>query len=265
MKPASVLVALLVAACSSAADLSPQLLRLIGPDARRIVCADLEGQANSVLGRYFVSDLASGGAARPIGQVLTIQRESADGPPLTVLIGGEPLEPRAFTALDSGIWLMADPESVRQAKRRWPVEAPLSPIATRVRRLAQAWDSWFLIVKPLATLAAARVVPDASAPLLKYAGPLIDAVEELSGGIRFGAVSELSLEAVFRDPQDASAAATLARWLPGILQLQSSGGVPAVLLGALEDFRVDVYGQRASISLRIRDDEAKSLLEADRK
>jgi hypothetical protein len=49
---------------------------------------------------------------------------------------------------------------------------------------------------------------------------LIDAVEEISGGVRFGTINEFYLEAVFRDSEDSWAAATLARWLPGILQLE---------------------------------------------
>lgn len=59
-------------------------------------------------------------------------------------------------------------------------------------------------------------------PPLKYRHDLIDAVEEISGGIRFGTINEFYLEAVFRDSEDAWASATLARWLPGILRLTGS-------------------------------------------
>jgi hypothetical protein len=101
--------------------------------------------------------------------------------------------------------------------------------------------------------------------VLKYRQDLIDAVEEVSGGVRFGAVDELHLEAVFRSADDALAAGTLARWLPGILQLQSSDALTAALVDAMEDFTVYTEGRRTSISLRIPEDKAQKLAEAHRR
>jgi hypothetical protein len=102
-------------------------------------------------------------------------------------------------------------------------------------------------------------------PPLKYRQDLIDAVEEISGGIRFGTSNEFYLEAVFRDAEDAWAAATLARWLPGMLQLQPTyPGSLALLVDAIEDLRIYADGTRLTISLRIPEDKARSLLDAQK-
>jgi len=268
MKRIAALVTLLVAACCSAADLSPKLLRLIGDDARMVTGADLGRQRDSVLEQFLRSGVTPDADTRPTYQVLWIERGSANSPAtLTVVMGAAPSkvpdEPDEFTALDAITRVAGDPESIAEAQRRWTVEQPLSLMAAKVRRLAQSYDNWFLLVKPFSAAAGTQgAVSGEAAPVRKYRQELIEAVEEISGGIRFGSINELHLEAVFRSPEDASAVATLARWLPGILQVQGSDSPVSVLVDAVENFTVHADGQRASISLWIPEEKARALIEA---
>lgn len=127
---------------------------------------------------------------------------------LTAIIGATPShEPEsqdigdrleAFTRLDANIRVAGDPDTIREAQRRWTIDQPLSPIALKVRRLSQSYDNWFLLVKPFSVFAAMPAdVADTTGPPQKYRHDLIDAVEEISGGVRFGTINEFYLEASF--------------------------------------------------------------------
>jgi hypothetical protein len=268
MKPIATLAAVVLAACCFAAELSPELLGLIGADARMVTGADLNRQGDSILNQFFQSRVAPD--TRASYRALWIERNGADGPVTLTVVAG-PIPPKApnfpeeFTSLDANIMVAGPPDSVRDAQRSWTVEQPLSPIAARVRRLAESYDNWFLMTKPFARLSQIpQAVLGSAVPLLKDKQDLVDAVEELSGGVRFGAVNELNLEAVFRNPEDAWAVAILARWVPGILQLQPPYSPTGMLVNAMEDFTVHFAGQRVSISLRIPEEKARSLIEAQR-
>src|SRR6516164_3609617 len=104
----------------------------------------------------------------------------------------------AFTRLDANIRVAGDPDTIREAQRRCTIDQPLSPIALKVRRLSQTYDNWFLLVKPFSVFAAMPAdVADTTGLPLKYRHDVIDAVEEISGGVRFGTINEFYLEAVF--------------------------------------------------------------------
>jgi len=239
---------------------------------------DIDREANSALNRFFLSDFNPDAGARVGDNVVWIGYRGADASKgfstLTAIIGVTPShEPEsqdigdrleAFTRLDANIRVAGDPDTIREAQRRWTIDQPLSPIALKVRRLSQTYDNWFLLVKPFSVFAAMPAdVADTTGPPQKYRHDLIDAVEEISGGVRFGTINEFDLEAVFRDSEDSWAAATLARWLPGILQLeQPNTHSPTILVDAIEDLNIYADGTRVTISLRIPEDKARSLLDA---
>jgi hypothetical protein len=59
MKPIAALSTILLAAYCSAAELNPNLLRLIPADARFVSGADIDRQANSALNRFFIPVLCT--------------------------------------------------------------------------------------------------------------------------------------------------------------------------------------------------------------
>lgn len=278
MKPIATLSTILLVGYCSAAELNSSLLRLIPVDARMVSGVDIDREANSALNRFFLSDFNLDTGAKVGDNVVWIDYRAADATKgsstLTVIISATPAhEPEsqdvsdrveAFTRLDANIRVAGDPDTIREARRRWTIDEALSPIALKVRRLSQSYDNWFLLVKPFSVFAA--IPPDfahTTVPPLKYRQDLIDAVEEVSGGVRFGTINEFYLEAVFRDSEDSWAAATLARWLPGMLQLeQPHSHSPAILADAIEDLNIYADGTRVTISLRIPEDKARSLLGA---
>jgi len=275
MKPIVAFSAILLAAYCSAAELNSNLLRLIPADARMISGVDIDRQGNSALDRFFMSGFNSNTSRAE--KVVWIGDRTADATngfsTLIAVIGatpsrkpepgnsGDPLE--EFTKLDADISVIGDPDTIREAQRRWTIDQPPSPIAVKVRRLSQSYDNWFLLVKPFSVFARTPAdVVDTVAPSLKHRQDLVDAGEEISGGIRFGTINDFHLEVAFRNSEDSWAAATLARWLPGILQLEHpSHHSTAILVDAIEDLKIYASGRRVTISWRIPEDKARRLLD----
>ena len=89
----------------------------------------------------------------------------------------------------------------------------------KARWLSESYDNWFLMVKPLDSLAQ----PDL--PASRYRDDLIQMVEEVSGGIRLGALNEIRIE-VLMTPLDSR------RWYDG-RPVSSSYGIPTVCRACL--------------------------------
>ena len=154
MKPIAALSTILLAACCSAAELNSNLLRLIPVDARMVSGVDIDREANSALNRFFLSDFNPDTGGRVGDNVVWIGYRGADATKglstLTAIIGATPShEPEsqdigdrleAFTRLDANIRVAGDPDTIREAQRRWTIDQPLSPIALKVRRLSQSYD-----------------------------------------------------------------------------------------------------------------------------
>ncbi len=262
-----VLATFLLTGTSLAADLPSKLLRLIGPDATIVASADLERQSNSVLNPLFTPSVPPGGGLKAPSRVLWVEYGTPDSSSmLTAAIG--PLPPRnpdedgaEPTLLDSNTAVSGDPRRIREAQQRWKTALPLTPMAAKVLQLSQSYDSWMILEKPLAFLADLPATPDVTAVALKYRAQILDAVEEISLGIRFGQVDEFHVEAVFRTAEDASAVATLARWLPGLLQLGTRALGPPLFVNAMEGFTVLADGRRVTLSARLPEDQARVVME----
>jgi hypothetical protein len=118
------------------------------------------------------------------------------------------------------------------------------------------------LVKLFSVFAATVDVADTTGPLKYRHG--IDAVEEISGGVRFGTINEFYLEASFETQKT-----------PGLQPLFRVGcrefynwnnptlfPRPAILVDAIEDLNIYADGTRVTISLRIAEDKARSVLDA---
>lgn len=265
MRLTACLSALILAANLGAAELSPKVLRLIGPDTRTVRGIDVGLFQNSALSEFFPMGFDWEGAARA-RQVISIEGRAADGFRwLTVLVGagaiptGQVEDGPALQALDANTALYGDAQSVQEASLRWKADEPPGEIAAKVRRLAETYDNWFLMVKPLDT-PQMEFLGGPGAPALKYRNEAIQAIEEASGGIRFGALNEFHAEALLKAPEDAAAVASLARWIPGFMQLQEPWSVQSRLADMAGDLSIRAEGGSVSISFTLPETEMRELL-----
>ena len=163
MKPIAALSTILLAAYCSAAELNSNLLRLIPVDARMVSGVDIDREANSALNRFFLSDFNPDTGGRVGDNVVWIDYRGADATKgfttLTAIIGATPShEPEsqdigdrleAFTRLDANIRVAGDPDTIREAQRRWTIDQPLpnrakgSPAIPLLRQLVSNGETLF--------------------------------------------------------------------------------------------------------------------------
>src|SRR5215813_2984130 len=200
-----------------AADLDPRLLRLIGPDAKFVAAIDLErfqaSKFSALMAHETVTDAPLRfameiGVAK--GQTLTVTVASApasdpeaDEPP--VLYRGARIwknnDYLSYARLSS-FELRGDPKSITAAIDRWHSAEPPGPLAATVRRLSNSYDAWFVMTKPLD-------LPDLAGGTTR--SPRVEefaqAIDEVRGGIRFGSIADVTVEADCKSSDEASALA----------------------------------------------------------
>ncbi len=239
----------------TAAELTPKLLRLIGPDATVIMGADIEHYGSSELRKLFPWDLPAG-----VRQTLQIG-QSPDSPSLTVYVGLPHPDPNTdadnFHLLDADIVAFGDDLALQTALLRSKASGDLGTTANEARRLSAAYDNWFLMIRPLETIR-----HDNSTSPSKYVTDLIAVVEQLSGGIRFGSIDQIELDVVTRNPSDAAHLAVLAEWLPGLMLTQSPEPRLRVLIETAEDLSIRTDGRTVHVSLTLSESRIHAALEA---
>ena len=150
--------------------------------------------------------------------------------------------------------ISGDPEMVRASLERWRQNKATGGIANQVRRLSSEYDNWFLLVRPLD-----RLNQPAEPKRLKYRDELIHVMQEVRGGIRLGRFNEVNVEFVMATSEDAIALSTLARWLPGFMQLNENG-LESELVELAENLSVRVEGNIVFASFILPEDRLNVLV-----
>jgi hypothetical protein len=142
MRLIAALAAILVAGLhSSAAELSPKVLRLIGPETRMVTSADLDRQGKSALNMILHSSAGPWNETKEGYQAVWIVSDSADSQStLTVVVGSADGIPE-LTSLDANTRVDGDPNSISLAISRWAVDGPLNAMAAKVQRLSRTYDN----------------------------------------------------------------------------------------------------------------------------
>jgi hypothetical protein len=209
------------------------------------------------LNKFFPMDYGPP-ASEMTGGLITILSGLQDGAvPLTVFLGTAPTAQRdnamQTAVLGPGATVQGDAASVQEAVRRWRQDERAGELALKARWLSESYDNWFLIVKPLDSL----TQPDL--PASKYRDDLIQMVEEVSGGIRLGALNEIRIEVLTKTADDASGLAAIVRWAPGFIQLRDSHSVQNMFVGIAENLSVTVEGRTVSISFALPETKMEEL------
>src|SRR5262249_50406767 len=132
---------------------------------------------------------------------------------------------QAVVFLSDSIVAMGDLESVRAAVDRRTAASALDPaLAAKIDSVSAQEGAWVVSIVPISSLAS--VAPDRN---VKGAlqGDLIKAIQQSSGGIKFGNTIEINGELTARTDQDASSLADVLRFFMNMAQMSSpTGGHP---------------------------------------
>ena len=282
--------AALMTSVLAAGELDDRLLRTFGTDAKFVYGMDLDRYGNSALRDFFpiqanenIAELQKGGA-KILEIVIEEDSDTSGSKSLAIFRGA--LSPLYFTppvaqpdaapinykgvlilagsdqsiaVLDPNIAIAGTFRALQEAIDRWQQEkTSLDPWLSNVRDLSRRYDAWFLVRNPLEPAANWPLKPESV-----YARNLIEAVEEIHGGITFGSSIELHLDAVTKSADDAETAAAIGRWLPGFMQLQARSDPQEVVLELAEDLIVLTNGKVASLSFRLSESRLRERADAE--
>jgi hypothetical protein len=126
-----------------------------------------------------------------------------------------------LAVLDGTTAVAGDADGVRGAIDHYRAGGPgnLSPaVLDRISALSGQYDAWMV------SSSLARLAHEIKDPQLGNAmgGNLMQSMESVSGGVRFGTNVEVMAEAVMRSEKDATAMVDVVKFLGGMLQLNSS-------------------------------------------
>lgn len=172
---------------------------------------------------------------------------------------GSPDSDNAIAFLDASSAVMGDAASVRAAIQRKRSGAPASSdLLGKVKDLSAKNDFWFATLVPLSEFDLA--LPSASAGGGPINGNMLAAINQASGGIRFGDTVTISAEVVARSDKDALALVDVVKFVVGMLQLnRQNNAVAGQVSGMLDPLETKTNGNVMSMSLAIPEEQLERL------
>jgi hypothetical protein len=165
--------------------------------------------------------------------------------------------PAAVALFDSATALAGDINSVKAAiARKLSGAAPDAAVVAKAQQVSANNDFWFVTLVPLSNFAGA--LPNLNGPMQ---GNLFAAINQASGGIRFGDTVTISAEAVTRSEKDAQALVDVVKFFAGLVQLNRQNNPTAGQVSTLLDtLQTSASGNITSISLAIPEPALEQLL-----
>ncbi|HXA64843.1 MAG TPA: hypothetical protein VNV82_06810 [Bryobacteraceae bacterium] len=231
-------------------------------DVREIMVAS-NWESNSAASRWLV--MARG--AFDLGKIATaahgtgISTTNFQG--VNILVHSSSAKPdveNAVAFFDSTYAVMGDLASVEAAIGRQKSGAvPGNQLLSKVNDLSSKNDFWFATLVPVSEFADAMPDPNLSGAMK---GNLLAAINEASGGIRFGDMVNISAEATTRSEKDAQALVDVVKFVAGMVQLNrqnnAAAGQVATLLDTLD---CKAAGNVTTLSLAIPELQLEQMLE----
>jgi hypothetical protein len=166
----------------------------------------------------------------------------------------------AMAFVGPNVMVAGDLQSVKAAVDRRTQANNLDPQLTlKVNTLSASQDAWAVSIAPLSSLNAGA----ATDPTLQGAlgGDLFKKITQTSGGIKFGALIQLTTEMVAMDEKNATALGDVMRFLVGMVTMNSGAakGAPPALMAILQSMNVQTQGNIVNVTLSAPEDQLEGL------
>jgi hypothetical protein len=163
--------------------------------------------------------------------------------------------------LDNSTALVGDLASLKAAidRKKNNTQADASIVA-KAQAVSSGKDFWFVSLVSLSNFSAN--IPDPSGAMK---GNLLAAINQVSGGIRFGDTVTISAEAVTRSEKDAQALVDVVKFFAGLIQLNRQNNAAAGQVATLLDtLQTSTSGNITNISIAIPEQQLEQLLNSVR-
>jgi hypothetical protein len=173
---------------------------------------------------------------------------------VTVYTHQDPKSTKGIAFLGDTIAVMGDLSAVEGAIDRSGGCSSASPclgagMQSQISSLSTAEDAWFLTTSALGSMLASKIPPNANLPN-GINGNLVQSIQQASGGIKFGDMVALTIQAVARSPQDATSLADVVRFLMGMVQMNQNAKNPA-LTALVNSLQLSTTGNTMTVSLSL--------------
>lgn len=129
---------------------------------------------------------------------------------------------------------------------------PASAVALRAQQLRAQQDIWFASVVPISQLTSGAGPRPANLDgILK--NNLFQAIQQISGGVKFASGAQLSAEVMMDSPQNATSLLNVVNFLSSMVQMNSANIPPAAggLVALLSQLQATINGSTLNIALNI--------------
>jgi|SRR5579859_4011829 len=177
-----------------------------------------------------------------------------------ILTGKDDSLTHAVTFLDGSIAVAGDLASVHGAiDRHAAANGALDPaLAAKIDQLSNSQDAWSVSTVPLAALANQRM------PDTKLNGMLntdvVKSILQTSGGIKLGAIVQISGEAVANSDKNATALADVVRFLGSMVQSNAPAASAAAITALVKSLDVKADGNTVKVALAIPEQQIEGLV-----
>lgn len=163
-------------------------------------------------------------------------------------------EPTALAFPDTGVAVLADLTTLRQIIANRGTPTVLDPaLQTKIDAVGSRNDLWFASLTGggfLARHIRQESRQEGETQPLQQQAQVLKGVTQSSGGIRLGAVNEITFDAITRTPQDATSLADIVRFLASMVQMQREKDARAgIVASSLDGMQLETSGNTMHVTI----------------
>lgn len=179
---------------------------------------------------------------------------------VNILTGKEGELTHAVAFLGDSIAIAGDLDSVKGAidRRTNNFSAIDATLAAQVQQLSGSLDAWSVSTVPVAALTH-EPVPNTNLNGMLNSDVLKN-IQQASGGVKFGAIVQISAEAVANSSQNATALADVIHFLGNMVQANAPAASAAAITGLVQSLNVQTDGSTVKVALAIPEQQLESLV-----
>jgi hypothetical protein len=127
-----------------------------------------------------------------------------------------------------------------------------------VDQLSKSEDVWSVSIVPMAALANEKLPDTRLNGMLN--SDVLKNILQTSGGVKFGAIIQISAEAVSNTQQNATALADVVRFLGNMVQANAPAASAAAITSLVQSLSVTADGNTVKLALAIPEDQLEKLV-----
>ncbi len=177
-----------------------------------------------------------------------------------ILTGKDDSLTHAVTFLDGSIAVAGDLASVHGAiDRHSAANGALDPaLAAKIDQLSNSQDAWSVSMVPLAALSNQKLPDTRLNGMLNT--DVVKSILQTSGGIKLGAIVQISGEAVANSDKNATALADVVRFLGSMVQSNAPASSAAAITALVQSLDVKANGNTVKVALAIPEQQIEGLV-----